>query len=452
LKKKMMILRMGVLLFAITATGKSAQISAAAIQPAALDAAASEALSESVLWSFGATSTDGVNPYAGLIADRSGNLYGTTFGGGTNDAGTVFELRPPVWPQRQWSESVLWSFGATSTDGANPYLAGLIADQWGNLYGTTFDGGMYGDGTVFELRPPTSGHTQWSESVLWSFLGPTGDGAFPVAGLIADRLGNLYGTTEEGGTNCLPGGCGTVFELRPPSRQQTHWSESLLWSFGATSTDGDGPYAGLTADQWGNLYGTTFGGGMHGYGAVFQLRPPAGPQTQWSESVLWSFGATSTDGVEPYAGLIADRSGNLYGTTFEGGMNGDGTVFELRPPAGAQTQWSESVLWSFLGATGDGALPYAGLIADRWGNLYGTTEEGGANDNSGTVFELRPPAGPQTQWSESLLWSFGATGDGKYPYAGLIADQWGNLYGTTLDGGANCLPGGCGTVFELSLP
>ena len=166
-----------------------------------------------------------------------------------------------------------------------------------------------------------------------------------------------------------------------------------------------------------------------------------------SERVLWSFGA-SGDGTFPFAPLIADRWGNLYSTTSNGGASNVGTVFELSPPLRQQTQWRESVLWSF-GANGAGGYgSEAGLIVDQWRNLYGTTEVGGANGSSaGTVFELSPPPGQQTQWRESVLWSFGASGDdGRLPFAGLIADQWGNLYGATVNGGAN--GSNVGTVFK----
>ena len=453
------------LLVSVTArTGKTADISAAASQAVALDSAAA-AVSESVLWSFGATSDDGVGPSAGLIADKWGNLYGTTPFGGANGShtfpagpgpGTVFELTPPTGQQTQWSESVLWSFGATSDDGQGP-SGGLIADKWGNLYGTTASGGanFLRAGTVFELTPPTGQQTQWSESVLWSFGATSDDGRRPSGGLIADKRGNLYGTTAEGGANALLR-AGTVFELSPPHGKQTQWSESVLWSFGA-SGDGQSPVAGLIADKWGNLYGTTELGGENGIdvgggpgvgsgdGTVFELSPPAGQQTQWFEKVLWSFGA-SGDGLQPFAGLIADKWGNLYGTTPFGGANvPGGTVFELSPSTGQQTQWRERVLWSF--GFGDGFQPVAGLLADKWGNLYGTTFLGGASD-LGTVFELSPPAGQQTQWLEKVLWSFGASGDGLFPGASLISNEWGDLYGTTAGGGAN----GSGTVFKLRLP
>jgi uncharacterized repeat protein (TIGR03803 family) len=224
--------------------------------------------------------------------------------------------------------------------------------------------------------------------------------------------------------------------------------------------DGGNPEAGLIVDKWGDLYGTTEGGGTTGLGTVFEVSPPVGQSTQWSERVLWSFGVTGGDGVQPVAGLNNDQWGDLYGTTQGGGNAGfpAGTVFELSPPIGQQKQWNECLLWSFDAFSGDGFQPEAGLIADKRGNLYGTTVEGGANTNScfgdgcGTAFELSPPTGKSKLWAERLLWSFGATSvDGVNPFAGLTADQWGHLYGTTADGGA-IGDGTNGTVFELSLP
>jgi uncharacterized repeat protein (TIGR03803 family) len=258
--------------------------------------------------------------------------------------------------------------------------------------------------------------------------------------------------------------CGTVFELSPPTGQQAQWRERVLWSFGA-SGDGYFPVAGLIADKWGNLYGTTAAGGPNETieqclenepgcrgGTVFELSPLAGGLTPWRERVLWGFGA-SDDGTDPQAGLIADKWGNLYGTTELGGANSCvgitcGTVFELSPPDGQQqTQWRERVLWSF-GASGDGQFPQAGLIADWWGNLYGTTQGGGTNGlNAGTVFKLSPSLSQQAPWREKVLWSFGADDDGSLPESSLLADEWGNLFGTTIAGGAYNF----GTVFELSL-
>jgi uncharacterized repeat protein (TIGR03803 family) len=373
------------LLLAVTAfIGQTAEVGRADNQEAAVDAATAAAISESVLWNFGAAN-DGAEPSASLIFDQRGNLYGTTDGGGTNRGGTVFELSPPTGNQTQWSEHVLWNFGADK-DGALP-LAGLIFDLRGNLYGTTDEGGTNNKGTVFELSPPTGNQTQWSEHVLWNF-GVDDDGAFPGASLIFDLRGNLYGTTNGGGTN----GDGTVFELSPPTGIQRQWRERVLWNFFGAPDDGAFPTAGLIFDLRGDLYSTTFEGGTNSDGTVFELSPPTGIQRQWRERVLWNFGAPD-DGAFPRAGVIFDLRGNLYGTTDNGGTNNnDGTVFELSPPTGIQRQWSERVLWNFFGAPDDGSEPLAGLIFDLQGNLYGTTQFGGTND-AGTVFRLSAPPG-----------------------------------------------------------
>jgi len=357
---------------------------------------------ESILWDFG-NGTDGVGPYAGLIMDKSGNLYGTTWNGGTNGngvgtGGTVFKLTPPSSSGGNWTESILWNFANGSdgngTDGFEPY-AGLIMDNGGNLYGTTKCGGTYGysvphcPGTVFELMPPATSGGNWSESILWSFNGSDGD--YPLASLIMDKSGDLYGTTNGGGLY----GEGTVFELTPPSTSGGDWTESVLWNFG-NGTDGEYPLASLIMDTDGNLYGTTLVGGAHGNnGTVFELTPPSTSGEHWTESILWGFG-NSSDGVHPYAGLIMDNSANLYGTTGGGGAWGNGTVFELTPPSTRGENWSESLLWNFANGS-DGVHPYAGLIMDNSGNLYGTTSGGGTASPSGagTVFEISP-GGPAT--------------------------------------------------------
>jgi hypothetical protein len=239
----------------------------------------------------------------------------------------------------------------------------------------------------------------------------------------------------------------------------------VLYSFcaqgGTACTDGQYPYAGLIGDTSGNLYSTTYAGGAYGGGTVFELTPPAKGKIAWTETVLYSFCAETncTDGDTPLAGVIMDASGNLYSTTFLGGVHGGGTVFELTPPAKGETAWTETVLYSFCaqgaGYCTDGTELSAGLIMDRSGNLYGTTGGGGAYKYNGTVFELTPPAKGKIAWTETVLYSFCAQGgaactDGAGPFAGLIMDWSGNLYGTTYEGGANCQPNyGCGTVFEL---
>jgi hypothetical protein len=449
---------------------------------------------EEVLHSFCAQSgcPDGYQPYAAPIRDAAGNLYGTTYEGGTHRAaaptlggGTVFELMPPAKGKTAWTQKVLYSFcaqgGTTCTDGAGP-RAGLIADAAGNLYGSTTGGGLPGSsGTVFELTPPAKGKTAWTQKVLYSFCAQLDctDGANPYAGLIRDAAGNLYGTTCFGGTFFSEG---TVFELTPPAAGKGVWTENVLYSFcprGGNCADGAAPTAGLIMDAAGNLYGTTTSGGSFGYadGTAFELTPPTAGKTAWTHKLLYSFcargGVACTDGQSPSAGVIRDAAGNLYGATQDGGAHfSAGTVFELSPPARGETAWKEKVLYSFcaqLDCT-DGANPYAGpggqidpggaLIRDASGNLYGTTSYGGAHAGpegfgGGTVFELTPPAKGKTAWTEKVLYSLCAKGggrctDGSLPTAGLIMDASGNLYGTTNFGGAPVGAFGGGTVFELT--
>lgn len=322
---------------------------------------------ETILRAF--NGKDGATPVAGLIADGAGALYGTTEAGGAGSSGTAFKLAPPSGGKKAWTETVLCAFGGTK--GIHP-SAGLIADSAGNLYGTTISGGAGGYGTVFALRPPAAGKKAWTETVLYSFSG--GDGEYPHAGLIADSAANLYGTTISGGAN----GDGTVFALTPPAEGKTVWTETVLHAFGGK--DGESPNAGLITDSAGNLYGTTIEGGTFGEGTVYRLTPPAEGETDWTETVLHSF--KSKDGEEPYAGLLAGGGGNLYGTALYGGADGTGTLFELTPSGSTLT-----VLHAFKG--NDGEEPFAGLIADSAGNLYGTASQGGLY-GFGTVFELTP--------------------------------------------------------------
>jgi uncharacterized repeat protein (TIGR03803 family) len=344
------------------------------------------------------------------------------------------------------------------SNGANPY-AGVIFDAAGNLYGTTYGGGIHGGGTVFKLKPNSDG--SWTESVLHSFCSLKGcaDGQSLFAGLIFDAAGNLYGTTLYGGdfTNC-GAGCGMVFKLKPNS--DGSWTKSVLYTFTGSP---DGAYAGglLIFDAAGNLYGTTDAGGIHGGGTVFKLKPNS--DGSWTESVLYSFCSVKNcaDGGIPFGGLIFDAGGNLYGTTTGGGDvtcnsgNGCGTVFELTQ--NLDGSWTESVLHSFTGGA-DGAGPeFGSLIFDAAGNLYGTTAEGGGSTNCsgyvggcGTVFKLRPNS--DGSWTESVLHRF-TNHPAAAPAAGLIFDAVGNLYGTTVGGGSfggKCGDRGCGVVFELT--
>jgi uncharacterized repeat protein (TIGR03803 family) len=265
---------------------------------------------------FAFNGADGDSPLAGVIADHAGNFYGTTFSGGANKDGVVFELSPPTAGQTAWTETVLVSFNGTNGRLSN---ARLIEDGAGNLYGTVQSGGSNGDGVVFELSPPAVGQTAWADTVLFSFNGT--NGAYPIAGLTADGAGNLYGTTTSGGRD----NHGVVFELSPPAAGQTAWTETVLLSF--NGTNGAYPAAGLIADGAGNLYGTAETGGASNDGAVFELSPPAAGQTRWTEKVLASF--NGTDGMYPAEALIADSAGNLYGSTGSGGTYDDGVIFEL---------------------------------------------------------------------------------------------------------------------------
>jgi uncharacterized repeat protein (TIGR03803 family) len=365
--------------------------------------AAAHAQTETVLYTFCSQSacTDGYYPYGALVLDKTGNLYSTTTAGGAHGYGAVFKL------SASGTETVLYSFNpGNGTDGYDS-LAGLVMDKKGNLYGTTYYGGASAVGTVFEVSP------NGTETVLHTFSGS--DGAYPTAGLVMDKKGNLYGTASAGGV-----GYGVVFEFSASG------TFTILHSF--NYSDGAYPHGGLVMDIKGNLYGTTYGGGANGYGTVFKV-------SAGTETVLYSFNpANGTDGAVPYAGLVLDKTGNLYGTTYSGGAHGYGTAFKFS--AGG----TETVLHSFAGGS-DGYNPIGGLVLGKKGNLYGTTYGGGAN-GFGTVFKVSAVG------TESLFYSFnpGNGTDGALPYAGLIVDKKGNLYGTTTVGGSK----GGGVVFKLT--
>lgn len=384
--------------------------------------------------------TAGSSLTGGLVLDPSGNLYGTAADGGTNLQGTVFELIPQS--NGGWAIKVLHRFTG-GLDGGKP-LATLIFDQVGNLYGTARGGGTNGDGVVFKLAPNQDG--SWTESALYSFMGGA-DGAVPFAGLIFDQAGNLYGTTVEGGgstNSACNNGCGTVFKLT--AKSDGSWTESVLHSFCLLTEcrDGATPFiAGVIFDQTGNLYGTTeYGGNVSqcggvGCGVVYQLTPNT--DGSWTENVLHRFSSiNSYGGLFPLDSLIFDGSGNLYGTAQSGGAAGGGVVFQLAPVADGR--WKEKVLHSFTGR--DGYIPYAGLIFDHSGNLYGTTVEGGAG-KAGVVFKLMPNS--NGEWHETVLHAF-YDRPGALPWAGVIFDGAGNLYGTTL-GDSNTT---FGSVFEIT--
>lgn len=369
-----------------------------------------QAQSFSVIHSF--SGSDGSGPLAGLAIDSKGNLYGTTNSGGAHSAGAVFKANGSV------QERVLYSFGSIANDGANPESS-LIFDESGNLYGTTFSGGASGNGIVFKLTP------KGVETVLYSFAGGT-DGASPEARLAMDKSGNLYGTTTAGGVS----GEGTVFEI---SKAGQH---SVLYSFGGGS-DGTDPVAGVTLDAKGNLYGTTAAGGSYGYGTVFELKRL---QSGWAERILYNF-QMQADGGIPYAGVVFDHAGNLYGGTTDGGGGvggGGGTIFELSPSSGGV--WTFSVLYSLYGWNISG--PFRDLFFDAAsGVIYGTTHCDGTYE-AGTVYQLMLLG---DTWAYTLLYTFTGGTDGLYVFSNLVIDKSGNLYGTTNTGGAS----GYGDIFKV---
>jgi uncharacterized repeat protein (TIGR03803 family) len=378
---------------------------------------------ETVLHSFQGA-PDGDTPVAGLIFDNEGALYGTTKFGGLSafGPGVVFKLTPPVPPATKWTKTVLYRFQG-GNDGANPF-AGLVFNSNGALFGTTSGGGPFGFGTVFKLKPPVPPATQWTEKVLYSFGSPT-------AGSIFASKGPLSGTSNE--KKCKS----------PPSLPS---SPLGLLVIGSTVPGGLVDVA----------YGTTNMGGDCSKGAVFlllaevlppvkgQIKGQIETQTQWTETTLYSF-MDEPDGASPFAGLILDSKGALFGTTDTGGTSDNGTVFKLKPPVPPATAWTEKVLYNFNGGN-DGAAPVAGLILDSEGALYGTTESGGGPSQAGTVFKLKPPVPPATTWTEKVLYSFTGGSDGALPQAGLIFDNQGALYGATFGGGTL----GAGTVFKLN--
>ena len=371
------------------------------------------------LYRFGASgkTLDGRGIVSGLVRDAAGNLYGTTSGGGAHRQGTVFKLAP------DGRETVLYSFCAVPrcADGTGP-MGGVILDASGNLYGMAYTGAAHAAGAVFELTPAGV------ESVLYAFCSAAEctDGGYPEGGLVMDGTGNLYGTARSGGAG-PPFNKGVVFRLSPGG------IETVLYDFCSepNCADGFAPSAGLVLDGAGNLYGTTLYSDAGG--VVFKLASAGGA------TVLCDFGVSCAFGATPAAPVIIDGAGNIYGTTVEGGSHNEGTVFALAPEGGG------TVLYDFCAkkSCADGAQPWAGLVRDGSGNLYGTTKAGGAK-NGGTVFEVTASG------EQSVLHSFCTAShcnDGKEPVSPLLMDAAGNLYGTTTYRGTKGRQPG--TIFEL---
>jgi len=334
--------------------------------------------------------------------------------GGEHGSGTVFQLSPTP---SGWVQTVLYSFTGAS-DGGEPYK-GVSIDRQGNLYGTAVTGGSGscegGCGVVYKLT--NSGGT-WTQTVIHAFTGGD-DGSGPGARVTVDRSGNVYGMTPTGGTY----GLGTVYKLHPNGGT---WDFQVIHTF-TGGADGSSGSAGRMLLIHGSLYGAATTGGLYGGGVIFELTPT--PVGGWDLRTLYSFHG-QPDGSFPYGALLRAASGKFYGTTYYGGRNGIGAVYELTPrPTG---EWREKVIYSFQTGS-DGNSPISNLVPDAAGNLYGTTSEGGLG--SGTIFKLSPSGGGQ--WTESVVHAFAGSPDGSSSYNGMVVDPFGNFYGATVHGGAS---------------
>lgn len=398
----------------------------------ALTVVAARAQTFSVLHTFSGGG-DGYTPYAGVTIDPGGNLYGTT-SEYSGVGGTAFQLK---------HENGGWIFNTLATfyyfiDGPTLPLGRLVFGTAGALYGTSQYGGNgncteLGCGTVYSLLPPQticrSVSCPWTVSVDYSFANGIDGNQPALVDPVFDTAGNIYGTTTEGGAN----GIGNVFQL---TRLAGHWTATSLHDL--TSAEGGYPQSSVLLDAQGNIDATAYYGGPNGRGSVFQLTSSG---SGWTFNPLYGF-PNSSDGNGPVGGLVSDQAGNLYGSTFSGGANGGGTVFELSPSVGG---WNFSLIYSFTGQ-GYNPGPLDTLAMDAAGNLYGTTNLDGAH-GCGSVFELTLNHG---NWSYSDLHDFTCGADGANPFGGVSLDNNGNLYGTASAGGGGSCYGGCGVLWEIT--
>ncbi len=367
------------------------------------------AVTPQVIYSF-TDGADGAYPDSDLIMDSAGNIYGSAVQGGAYDSGAVFQLTPA---SSGWTQTILYSFRG-STDGGEPYN-GVTLDAKGNLYGTAVAGGTgtacdAGCGVVYKLSHAGG---VWKQRVIYNFTGGN-DGCGPGAGVTIGPGGVIYGMAPCGGAY----GLGVIYQLKP--NPDGTWTQSVIHAFTGGDDGSIGSPGRLIFDAAGNLYGVATVGGAAGHGVAFQLSNQAG---NWTLTPLYAFQG-SPDGDFPYGGLVFDKAGNLYGTTFYGGASGVGSVYKLSYSNGA---WHETVLYNFSGAP-DGASPIGNLIFVR-GILYGTTSDGGVG--YGTIFKLAPDGSKQR-----VVHIFRSNPDAAVPYNGLIFDAAGNLYGPSVAGGA----------------
>lgn len=386
---------------------------------------------EKVVYSFGATSADGTGPQDGLVADKAGNLYGTTLLGGEFNKGTIFVVGT------NGLETVIHNFAGAPNDGENPNAA-LAIDKKGILYGSTTIGGGANKGIIFQFDP-THG-----EKVLYHFcsLASCADGTTPVAPLTIGPNGELYGAAELGGLGTVTPNSGVAFRLDPPARKKGAWTQTVLYNFCSLSfcADGKYPYGARLLLKNGTLYGTASQGQQGG--TLYAVSAGGG-----GFQVLHVFTTTGSDGQAPINGVVADKNGTLYGTTRQGGTHGCGTAYSFDP-----SSFVYQTIYSFCGQTGDASTLYGGLTPAPGRHLlfYGSALAGGAN-NSGAIYMLAGPKSLGDPWTEKVVYSFCAKtncADGSTPGFATLLDIDGAFYGTTTGGGAH----GAGTLYRYGPP
>jgi uncharacterized repeat protein (TIGR03803 family) len=401
------------------------------------------AQTESTVYTFSETTS--FWPQGALLEDSAGNLFGTTRGGGTYGVGTVMELSPPTVSGGAWTLTSLYSFIPYGGGGYVP-MSDLVRDQAGAFYGTFFAGGdpTCNCGGVFKLVPPAQSGGAWTESMLYAFKGNS-DGRLPVqtASLALTKSGTLYGVTSRGGT----WDSGVLYQLT--TKNGKTYTESVLYSFGDLA-DGSTPSGPVVLDSSGNLYGVTSLGGAFNQGTLYKFVPAANGQLA-TESLLYSFGGSTTTGSSPNGNLVFDVGGDIYGVTNGGGDDaGDGVVYMLTP---TKTAWTESVLFSFT--TDTGTNPVGGLSWNHKTNqLYGTTSSQNMHPaGDGTIFKLSPPAVKGGTWTQATLFQFTYRVNGGYPTGAVTFDsKTGTIYGTAINGGIEGCDLFCGVVWQIANP
>ncbi len=404
--------------------------------------ALANAATESTLYTF--TEQTSFWPQGSLIEDASGNLFGTTRAGGTYGVGTVFELSPPAVSGGAWTLTTLYNFVPYGGGGYVP-ISDLVRDQAGAFYGTFFSGGdpVCNCGGVYKLTPPTVQGGAWSEKALYTFKGQA-DGRLPAtAALALTKLGTLYGVTLRGGT----WDSGVIYQLT--TKNGVSYTESALYSFGDVG-DASTPSGPIALDSAGSLYGVTSSGGAFDQGAVYKF-VPASTGHLATESLLFSFGGSTTTGSNPIGNVVFDIGGNIYGVTNAGGSaDDDGVVYSLAP---ANPTWTETILYVF--SKKSGSAPVAGLTWNHTNNnLYGTTSsQNGLTSGDGSIYKLAPPTVKGGAWTESTLFEFTYAVSGGYPTGTVLRDsKTGTLYGTAINGGVTGCDLFCGTIWQVANP